>query len=287
MEDLNAASLEDVREWFKTYYGPNNAVIVVAGDIDAETAKERVQAYFGDIPPGPPLARHETWIAKRKGTNRQVMEDRVPQARIYKVWNIPEWGSPEADQLKLASAVLASDKNSRLYKRLVYADQIATDVGAMAYTPEIGGWFLVWATAQPGGDLSAVEAAMDEEIARFLRDGPQKKELQRVRTQHRSGFIRGVERIGGFGGKSDILAKNEVFAGDPAFYKVSLERIANATPASVRDAARDWLSDGVYILEVHPFEERTAAASGVNRSKLPEPDEFPEVPLPGLREDHP
>jgi len=280
MEDLDAASLDDVREWFKTYYGPNNAVIVVAGDIDAETAKQRVEAYFGDIPPGPPLARHDTWVAKRSGTHRQILEDRVPQARVYKVWNTPEWGSPEADQLKLASAVLASDKNSRLYKRLVYQDQIATDVGSMAYTAEIGGAFLVWATAQPGTDLSAVEAAMDEEIARFLREGPQKKELARVKTQQRSGFIRGVERIGGFGGKSDILAKNEVFAGDPDYYKVSQGRIKMATPASVRDAAREWLSDGVYVLEVHPFEERTAAESGVNRSKLPEPDQWPDVRFP-------
>lgn len=280
MEDLDAASLDDVREWFKTYYGPNNAVVVIAGDIDAETARQRVEAYFGDIPPGPPLARHETWIAKRTGTNRKVMEDRVPQARIYKVWNIPQWGSPESDELKLASAVLASDKNSRLYKRLVYQDQIATDVGSMAYTPEIGGWFVAWATAQPGADLSAVEKAMDEEIARFLREGPQKKELERVKTQHRSGFIRGIERIGGFGGKSDILAKNEVFAGDPAHYKVSMERVRTATPSMVRDTAREWLSDGVFVLEVHPFEERKVAESGVNRSKIPEPDQWPDVRFP-------
>src|ERR671922_352030 len=106
MEDLSAAALDDVREWFKTYYGPNNAVIVIAGDIDPATARQKVEKYFGDIPPGPPIAKQDKWIAKMTGTHRGVMQDRVPQARIDKVWNVPERGSPEADYLNLVANVL-------------------------------------------------------------------------------------------------------------------------------------------------------------------------------------
>ncbi|MCS6954703.1 MAG: insulinase family protein, partial [Bryobacterales bacterium] len=114
MEDLNAATLEDVREWFKTYYGAANAVIVLAGDIDAETARTKVEKYFGHIPPGPPLPKHRAWIAQRTGTQRATMQDRVPQARLYKVWNVPPVGEADTDHLQLVSALLTSGKSSRL-----------------------------------------------------------------------------------------------------------------------------------------------------------------------------
>ena len=126
MEDLEAASLDDVHAWFKAYYGAANAVLCVAGDITPEVALKKVKKYFGDIPAGPPVARHETWIAKRTGSTRQKAQDRVPQARLYREWNVPEWGTAEADYLDLVAEILSSGKTSRLYKRLVYEDQIAT-----------------------------------------------------------------------------------------------------------------------------------------------------------------
>jgi zinc protease len=270
MEDLSAAALDDVREWFKTYYGPNNAVIVIAGDIDPATARQKVEKYFGAIPPSPPIAKQDKWIAKMTGTHRQILQDRVPQARIYKIWNVAEWGSPEADYLSLAASVLAEGKSSRFYKRLVYDERIATDVQAFVFQKEIGSQFFIQARPQPGGDLAAVERAIDEELARFIREGPTPAELQRVKTQFRANFIRGAERIGGFGGKSDILATNMVYAGNPDHYRTTLARIANATAAQLRSAARDWLSDGVYALEVHPFPQVQASGGQVDRSKLPE-----------------
>jgi len=130
MEDLTAASLEDVRHWFQTYYGPANTVLVLAGDIAVETALKKVQHYFADIPAGPPVARYEKWIPRIAGTRRQTVSDRVPQARLYKVWNVPAYGEPETTHLQLASRVLASGKTARLYKRLVYDEQIATEVSA-------------------------------------------------------------------------------------------------------------------------------------------------------------
>src|SRR5438874_1294828 len=206
MADLDAASMKDVQEWFKTYYGPSNVTLVLAGDIDAKTAKEKVEKYFGDIPPGPPVAHQEVWIAKMTGTHRQIVQDRVPQARIYKIWNMPQYGSADADYLDLVSDILSTGKTSRLYKRLIYDDQIATSAIAYVDLREIAGQFYIQATARPGQNLDQVEKELDEELAHFLRDGPRAEELQRVKTEYMANFVRGIERIGGFGGKSDQLA---------------------------------------------------------------------------------
>ena len=282
MEDLDAAKLEDVKAWFQTWYGPANAVLVVAGDVDARTAKEKVDRYFGDIPSGPPVARQGVWIAKRTGSQRGVMQDRVPQARLYKVWNVPQWGAADADYLTLAASVLSTGKSSRLYKRLVFDEQTATDVDASLDLREIGGLFSIEAGVRPGVDPAKVERAVEEELARFLATGPTPVELLRAKTLARAGFIRGVERIGGFGGKSDVLAKGEVLAGRPDFYKTQLRRVAGATAAPVRGAAVRWLSDGVYTLEVQPFPDYTVAPAGVDRSKLPEPGPPPRAGFPAL-----
>ena len=284
MADLDAASMKDVQEWFKTYYGPSNTVLVVAGDVDTKFAKEKVEKYFGDIPAGPPVAHQEVWIAKMAGTHRQVVQDRVPQARIYQVWNVPQFGSADGDYLDLVSDVLSQGKTSRLYKRLVYDDQIATEAGAMVDLNEIAGQFMIEATAtawwrpEPGG-----ERRWMRNWSRFLKDGPTADELQRAKTQFAARFIRGIERIGGLGGKSDRLAQSQVFSGSPNAYKNSLRRVAEATTEDLKTAANRWLSDGVYILEVHPFPQFSAAEVGADRSKAPEPGAPPELRLPKLQ----
>ncbi len=282
MEDLSSASLADVKQWFGDYYGAANAVIVLAGDIDAETARQKVEKYFGDIPAGPPVTRHQAWIAKRTGEQRQIMEDRVPQARLYMVWNVPQWGSADADLLGLAANVLSTGKTSRLYKRLVYDEQIATSVTAALDAREIASQFYIMATVRPGADLSKVEKAIREELAALLKDGPTAAELDRVKTQRRAAFIRGVERIGGFGGKSDVLAQGEVYAGNPESYAVTQARIAAATPAAVRDAAARWLADGVYVLEVQPLPEYQTTPSTVDRAAVPKPGAPPAVRFPAF-----
>jgi len=282
MEDLNAAKLDDVKQWFQTYYGPNNAVIVLAGDIDAGTARRKVEQYFGGIPPGPPITKQDVWVAKRTGSHRQVMQDRVPQARIYKEWNIPQFGSADADYLDLVTDVLAQGKTSRLYRRLVYDDQSATDVIAYVDLREIGGQLVIRATAKPGGDLARVERAIDEELARFVQAGPTPSELRRVKTQSRANFIRGIERIGGFGGKSDVLAMNEVYAGSADHYQVTRRRVAAATAADLRGAAARWLTDGEFVIEVHPYPSLETTASAVDRSKLPDAGTPPEARFPAM-----
>ncbi len=158
MEDLEAASLEDMQTWFRTYYGPNNAVLVVAGDVQAEAVLERVNHWFGDIPPGPPLVVQQEWIPQHATERRQLIQDRVPQERIYMAWPGPRWGTTEATELALAANVLANGKNSRLYERLVYRDQTATDVGMAAYFLEISGLLILEISVKPGVDAATVEA---------------------------------------------------------------------------------------------------------------------------------
>ena len=282
MADLDAAKLDDVKDWFRANYGAANAVLAVAGDVNPDSVVAKVQRYFGDIPSGPPVTHQETWIAKRTGHQRGVMEDRVPQARIYRVWNVPEWGSADGDYLALAGQVLSAGKSSRLFKRLVYDEQIATDVSAYADLREIAGLFVVQASVRPGVDPAKVERALDQELARLLASGPTPAELARARARIRAGFIRGVERIGGGGGKSDVLAHGQVFTGRPDAYKERMRRFASATPAQVRAAAARWLSDGDYTLEVRPFPDYRAAAAGANRSHPPVPGPPPATKFPEL-----
>lgn len=283
MEDLNAASLDDVKTWFKTWYGPSNATLVVAGDVKADDVKARVERFFGDIPPGPPLDRPVAWVAKRTGEQRQELQDRVPQARVYLTWNTPEWGAPDNDLLDLAGQVLSSGKSSRLYKRLVYDEQIATGVMAGQSTSELGSTFMIVATVKPGGDPAAVERAAREELAHFLAKGPTKDELGRARTEQLAGFIRGVERIGGFGGKSDVLAEHQVFGGDAGLFRARMALVKTATPREIQEASRRWLSDGVHVLTVRPFPELSAGAGGADRTTRPAPGPQPGAALPPLR----
>jgi zinc protease len=280
MEDLDAASLADVHEWFKSYYGPNNAVLSIAGDVTLADVKQRVEKYFGAIPPGPPITKHQAWVAKMSGEKRALLEDRVPQARLYLAWNVPQAGTSEFDLLGLTASLLSQGKNSRLYKRLVYDEQIATDVAAFPLAKEIGGQFLVQATVKPGGSFAAVEKAVREEIQRFLAQGPTPAELERAKTTAYANTVRGLERVGGFGGKSDVLATGLVYTGNPHAYKKSLSNQLAASPADVQKTAQAWLADGVFVLEVQPFAKLAAGSVAVDRSRFPETSAPPKPSFP-------
>jgi zinc protease len=280
MEDLNAASLEDVKEWFRTYYGAANAVLVIVGDITAADAKAKVEKYFGDIPSGPVIRRQEEWVAKMSGERRAMLQDNVPQARIYKVWNIPGFKQRDYTLVDMVGDLLAGGKNSRLYKRLVYTDRTATAVNAFVGPFEIGSQLQLTVTVKPGGDPAVVEKALDEELARFLATGPTAAELERVRTTNYANFVRGVERIDGFGGKSSILAESQVYGDSPDFYKTRLGWVGSATAADVQAAAKRWLSDGVFVLNVDPTPTYKTVASSVDRSKVPATGAPPSLNLP-------
>ncbi|WP_419211285.1 M16 family metallopeptidase [Maribacter sp. X9] len=282
MEDLNAASLEDVQEWFKSYYGTANAVIAVAGDVNPQEVHKKVLDYFGDIPAGPTIARQEVNIPIKEYDSYQVYEDRVPEARILFTWNTPEFGNKEDIHLDLISSILTSGKNSRLYKRLVYDEQIASSVVSFQSSSEIASEFVTWANVKPEGDVDKVQAIMEEELAKLIKEGPTESELKRVKAAYFSGFIKGLERIGGFGGVSDILASNQTYFGDASYYKTVLKYVEDATIADVQATAKKWLSKGKHVLLCKPFPEYTVTESPIDRSKLPALGEAKSSKFPAL-----
>lgn len=284
MEDLNAASLDDVKEWFKDYYGPNNAVVCITGDIKADEAFEKVKKYFGDLPAGPPIAKQSNWIAKMTGTHEQVAEDRVPQGRIYKVWNVPAWGSKELTQLNLLGDVLTNGKVSRLYKRLVYDEQLASSVSFYTDEKEIGGQFVLMADAKPGVDLAKINKIINEELKKVFTQGVTVTELQRAKTTHFANFVKGIERIGGFGGKSDILAQNACFAGDAGYYKVVNDYVKDAQAADIKKTANDWLTDGEYTLKIVPYGTYSSPAATLDRKDEPAMGKAPAIKFPEVKQ---
>jgi len=283
MEDLNAASLEDVHEWFKTYYGAANAVLVVAGDITPEVAYEKVLKYFGNIPAGPTLARPEVNIAKRTGSKRVHYQDRVPESRIVISWNTPEWGNKENAALDLASNILSSGKNSRLFKKLVYEKQICSSANAFNGPSEIGGGFGIIANVKKGKTVEEVESAIREIMAEFIKNGPTEEELKRVKASYFAGFIKGLERIGGFGGKSDLLAENEVYANSPDFYKTYNNWINQVGTKDVQMVCQQWLTDGEITMICDPFPEYSVTGTDADRSKPPVIDNNVAAKFPNLQ----
>jgi zinc protease len=284
MDDLDAASMTDVTDWFRGNYGPNNVVLVLAGDITPAQAREKVEKYYGDIPPGPPVATQRAWVAKRSGTHRSSVQDRVPQARIYRVWNVPGADTLDEAQLDLAAHVLGGSKTSRLYQRLVVKEQLASSAFSSDDSNEIAGQFGINLTARPGGNVARMERVADEELHALLKSGPREDELRLAKTAILAQYARSVERVGGFGGKSDMLARCMTFTGDPACYKTYLKRIQAATPAQVRQAMRDWLLDGDYILEVDPFPAGLApSVTPLDRSKGPPAGQPEKLRLPPMQ----
>lgn len=282
MEDLDAASLEDVKTWFETYYGAANAVLVVAGDVTSDEVFEKVKRYFGSIPSGPALEKSVFNIGKRTQSKRDRIYDQVAQARFTKMWNTPQFGTKDDVLLQLAASVLGGGKSSRLYKRLVHDDRLASGVSSDQQALELAGIFSIDALAKPGVELHRIEAAIDEELKRFLRKGPTRAELTRIKNSFTASLIRGLEKVGGFSGKAQLLARYEVYTGDAGNYKHYLKWIQEATPKQVLKVARHWLSSGDYNLEVLPQPKYSSASTDVDRSKLPLPDGFPSFHSPNI-----
>lgn len=313
MADLDAASLDDVKDWFRSWYGPNNAVLVLAGDIDLPTAKAKALQYFGDIPASITVPKIAPDPAPRKESTRETMSDRVAQARIYRAWNVPQFGTADLEHLKLLAQVLGGSKSSRLDKRLVHETKLADSVTAAALGSELGSIFILLANAAAPENVEKIEAILDEEIKRLIESGPTADELERARTVFDAGFVRGIERIGGFGGKADALAQCAVFSGNPGCFRDSLEVRATATPEALQKVAANWLQQGDHTLVVMPGDSPppplddephvateaqedakdklltpdpkfTVAKSTLDRSKgVPETRSFPDLSFPALQ----
>ena len=250
--DLEAVRLDEVRAFFQRYYHPANASLALAGDIDPEAALALARAYFEPIPAGPPVDAVRA-SASLDGEVRLRLEDRVELPRVYVSWLTPAMFADADAELDLAADVLANGKTSRLYRRLVFEERIATDVSASQNSREIGSFLQLAATAAPGHTLAELERALLEEVARLTAGGPTDEEIERGRAQAESQFMFRLQTIGGFGGKSDQLNAYNVFLGDPAYFDRDLARYQDATAESVRLAvARYLVPDRRVTLSVVP-----------------------------------
>ncbi len=285
MEDLEAADLETVKDWFREYYGTANAVLVIAGDIDAKTAREKVEKYFGDIEAGPPLTQAKRNAPKLAVNKREIMYDRVPQVKIDRNWVAPGRITKDAVHLTLAAAVLGGGKTSRLYQRLVYELELATSATAAMQEQEVMSFYSVTVDPKKESDPAIVEAEMEKVVAEFLAKGPTKAELDRVKTSIEAGVLRGLEKVGGFGGKAVTLAEGALYADDPGFIVKQLDWLKAATPADVLAAARDVMNAGYYQLTVLPYEEYATTASTIDRTAgLPAVPTSPDLTFPAVEE---
>ncbi len=269
-EDLNAASLEDVRAFFDIYYAPNNLSLAITGDFDPAQARVLVEKYFGGIAPGPVLERPRRWVPQLDGEKIIAASDRVPQARTYMAWPAPAFFEAGEAELKLASAILTDGLSSRLKKTLVYDRQLAVDVGSLHSSGEISGLFAVIVTARPGVSLTQLEQIVTDEIARLANEGPSAGELERVKARFEYEFVSALEGIGGFGGKADRLNSYNTYLGDPGRFEDDLARFRRAGADGVRDAVGRWLNTRSRLLvRFHPEASGRPSAVALDRSRPP------------------
>ncbi len=283
LEDLDAASLDDVKAWFKEYYGAANTVLVIAGDIDAATARPLVEKYFGDIEAGPPLTQATANAPKLNVNKTEIMFDQVPQPRLDRNWTAPGRTTRDAVLVQLAAEVLGGGKTSRLYQKLVDELQLATSATSNLQGQELLSFYSVTVDAKKDADLDRVQREMEAVIAAFLSKGPSAAELNRAKTGIKAGLVRGLEKVGGFGGKAVTLAEGALYAGDPGFITTQLEWLEAATPREVLRAAREVMSAGYYQLNILPYPEYSTTASTVDRSTgLPEVTTSPDLTFPSI-----
>ena len=242
MKDLQAASLEDVRRFFQSYYTPNNATIAIAGDISPGDARNFVQHYFGDIARGPAVTRTPPPPVHLTADVAAVLEDRVQLPRVYDAWHTVKAFADDDAALDVVANVLAGGRSSRLYRRLVYDLQIATDVVAFQDGTRIDGKFEIFATARPGHQLPELQRVIDEELRKLADGGPTAREVERARNTFEAQFLSRMERVGGFGGKADQLNFYNYFVGTPDYFQKDLDRYGRVRAADVQRAVKTYLT---------------------------------------------
>ena len=252
MADLDAASLQTVKDWFHDHYGPNNAVLVLAGDIDLATAKTLVEQYFGAIPRGPDSIAPPAPIPTLPAPVSETMKDRVAAVLIMRNWAVPGLNDPESVALDVAAGTLGGGQSSRLYNALVHDEKLLVSVSAYNSSFAQVGTFAIRGVVRPGVDPAVASRRIDEVTAQFLREGPTTDEVSRIAVSSAADTIRGLESVGGFGGKAVALAEGALYSNDPGFYKKQLVLLAAQTPAGVKAAADKWLSRPAYTLTIVP-----------------------------------
>jgi zinc protease len=241
MEDLTAASFEDIARFFRTYYVPGNASLVIAGDIDLANTRRLVEKWFSDVPAGKPVPPLTAPTAVLDGVKKKTITDRVQLPRLYLAWLTPAMLKPGDAELDIVSNLLTGGKNARLYKRLVYDMQIAQDVNAGQQSQALDSNFMIITTARPGQSLDKIQAVIDEELDKLRATAPEAREITRAINQIEANFYRNMERVGGFGGKANQLNSYYKAAGTPDYFEKDLERYRSVTPAGIKAAIEKYL----------------------------------------------
>jgi zinc protease len=246
MEDLTAASAEDVREFFRKYYAPQNASLVIAGDINPAEVRKKVEYWFADVKPGKSADPIHVPPVVLAGVVKDTLTDQVQLPRLSLVWVTPALYAPGDAELDVVASILTGGKNSRLYKRLVYELQVAQSVVAFQASANLGSQFRIDITARPSKEppmqvLEKLKTLVDEEIAKLRSTPPTDREVQRVLNQTESSFYSRMERIGSFGGKADQLNGYLVQAGNPDWFNEDLSRYMSLQPNDIRAAVSRWL----------------------------------------------
>ena len=270
MADLSAATLDTVREWFRDNYGPNNAVLVLAGDINAAEARPLVERYFGGIPRGPVNEPAQAAVPTLDARRDVQMHDRVANTRLYRNWATPGLTHEDQVPLQVAASVLGGLNSSRLDNLLVRGEQSAVRVTASNQPFQRVSIFEVTVDVRPGQDADAVSRRLDEIIADYVRTGPTEDEVRRAVMRTLSARVQGLEQVGGFGGKAVALAEGMLYADDPDFYRTRLQQLAQVTPEQVRAAMQRWLTRPTLAIRVDPGErEAYEEAPGVTGARAP------------------
>jgi len=247
MDDLTAASYDDVVAFFKRYYAPSNASLVVAGDLQTAEARRLIEKWFGDVKAGPPPEPMTIPGAMLTGVQKKTITDRVQLPRLYLAWITPRHFAPGDTALDVVADVLAGGKNSRLYKRLVYDMQIAQDVNASQASAQLSSSFQIVATPRPGHTVAELQKVIDEEIQKLQREAPSAHELERAVNQIESSFYNRMERVGGFGGVADQLNAYYTYTGDPDWFNEDLARYRALSVNDVSAAAAQFLPLGARV----------------------------------------
>ncbi len=257
MPDLNAATYRDVTNFFKRYYAPNNASLVIAGDIDTQRTEALVEKWFGEIPRGETVERKIPPVPTLSGIKRETIKDQVQLSRRIDAWLTPKRFAPGDAALDVAANILAGGKNARLYKRLVYDMQVAQSVQAYQASQDLVSSFQVVVTALPGRDLEAIQAIVDEEIQRLQSEPPSQREVQRAKNEIEAAALFQIEKVGGFGGKADRLNSYYRSTGEADYFAKDLARYQVLTPEDVQRAVAQYLPlDRRVELTVIPGDEQ-------------------------------
>jgi len=279
--DLEAATLEDVKDFFRSYYTPNNATLSIAGDFDPAQVKAWVEKYFGPIPPGPPVEEVRAWVPEMTNEKRIHSEDDVQLTRLYYAWHTPPYYGDGDAEMSLAGTILGEGRISRLYRRLVHDEKLAQDVDAHQESQQISSIFLATITLRPGADAAAAERILDEEIARFASEGPTAEELQRAKAVYEAGFVKGIQRIGSWGGINDRLNRYNHYVGTPDWFRQDYERYMNATADGIREEFERWIGPGRLVYTIAPLGDLSADdVASVDYSTLPEGAAAEAMPIP-------